>query len=323
MSPRVRHEILVRHEIRPAARLRLFCLPWSGASASVFRSWAAAMPDDIELISIQLPGRGNRRAEPASVRLAPIAGQVARAIHAELRASPGPFALFGHSLGALLAYEVSRRLAGLDHRPELVVLSGGRVPGRPPGTALHRLGDADLVGAVERMGGTPASRLHDPEFMAYFLPLVRTDLTAYETYRSAFPASLREPVSVWAGSEDWYAPVDEVARWRHHCGPAFRKRVFSGGHYFIADLDRVVEIRAHARGLGGRVRGAGSGLRRPGPAAGGQAAAGAAVPPAGPRGAEQLRNLAGRVFAQRLDPAKPLWEMWLVEGLEGGRWALI
>jgi surfactin synthase thioesterase subunit len=122
---------LVRYDDRrPCATLRLFCFPWSGASASAFRSWAAGMPDEIELVGVQLPGRGDRRDEPASVRLAPAVRQVARALLTELDESPGPFAFFGHSLGALLAHEVAWRLEAHGHRPQLVVLSGSRAPHR-------------------------------------------------------------------------------------------------------------------------------------------------------------------------------------------------
>src|SRR5262249_49686975 len=113
---------LVRFEPRPAASLRLFCFPWSGASASSYGALAASLPDWIEAIAVQLPGRGSRKDEPAQARLAPLAGQIVRAFDAELADRPGPFALFGHSFGALLAYEVARRLG--DRHPELVVLSG-------------------------------------------------------------------------------------------------------------------------------------------------------------------------------------------------------
>jgi len=232
---------LVRYQPRPAARLRLYCFPWSGAGASAYRSWAPAMPADVELIAVQLPGRGGRRAEPASDRLAPVARQVARAIHAELCTSPGPFAIFGHSLGALLAYEVAQRLAALDHHPELIALSGSRVPNRPPVAPLGGLDDADLRGELLRIGGISPTSAADSGFMAYFLPLVRTDLAAAETYQPAVVAPVRSPLSVWAGSEDWYAPATEVARWRYHAdGLAYRSRVFPGGHFFTDDRDLAV-----------------------------------------------------------------------------------
>jgi surfactin synthase thioesterase subunit len=230
---------LVRYDRRPRATLRLFCFPWSGASASAFRSWASAMPDEIELVGVQLPGRGNRRDEPVSPRLVPVARQVTRALSAELDGSPGPFAIFGHSLGAMLAHEVALRLEARGHHPQLVVLSGSRAPHRPPRVLLHRQDDADLLGALERFGAMSA-RARDPEFLSYFLPLVRTDLTAVETHQPAAPGPLNSPLSVWAGTDDWYAPPEEVERWRSIAGSAYRSRTFSGGHFFTGDLARTV-----------------------------------------------------------------------------------
>jgi surfactin synthase thioesterase subunit len=230
---------LVRYDDRrPRPTLRLFCFPWSGASASAFHSWAAAMPDEIELVGVQLPGRGDRREEPASTRLAPVARQVARALRMELNEAPGPFAFFGHSLGAMLAHQVAFRLEAHGHRPQLVVLSGSRAPHRPPRVPLHRLDDADLLGALERFGGMSA-RARDPEFLSYFLPLVRADLTAVETHQPAEPGSLCSPVSAWAGADDWYAPPEEVERWRCLAGSACRSRVFNGGHFFAGNLART------------------------------------------------------------------------------------
>jgi surfactin synthase thioesterase subunit/GNAT superfamily N-acetyltransferase len=230
---------LVRYDDRGSrAALRLFCFPWSGASASAFRSWAAAMPEEIELVGVQLPGRGGRREESASARLAPVARQVARVLRMELEESPGPFAFFGHSLGALLAHEVACRLEARGHRPQLVVLSGSRAPHRPPRVCLHRLEDADLLGVLEGFGGMSA-RGGDPEFLARFLPLVRADLTAVETHQPADPGLLCGPVSGWAGAEDWYAPPEEVQRWGCLAGSAWRSRVFSGGHFFTGDLARA------------------------------------------------------------------------------------
>jgi surfactin synthase thioesterase subunit len=230
---------LVRYDHRPHARLRLFCFPWSGASASAFRPWASAMPDEIELVGIQLPGRGGRRDEAPSARLAPLARQVTRALATELDESPGPFAVFGHSLGALLAHEVARRLEGRGRHPQLVVLSGSRAPHRPPRVRLHRLGDADLLAALQRFGAM-SGRTNDAGFLSYFLPLVRTDLTAVETHQPAVSGPLGSPLSAWAGADDWYAPPDEVRRWRSLAGRAYRDRTFSGGHFFTGDLSRTM-----------------------------------------------------------------------------------
>ncbi|HEY3002923.1 MAG TPA: alpha/beta fold hydrolase [Kribbellaceae bacterium] len=231
---------LVRFEARPAAPLRLFCFPWSGASASVYRELARSMPDEVETVAVQLPGRGSRRDESAFDRLAPLARQVVRALDVELRDRPGRFVLFGHSFGALLAYEVARQLQASGRHPELVVLSGSRAPARAPRVFLHPMGDAELLAALDQMGGTKMDRLRDPAFLDYFLPLVRTDLTACETFQPA-TGTLHCPVSVWGGSDDWYARPEDITRWRHFAGPAFRSRIFDGGHFFTSDEGVVRE----------------------------------------------------------------------------------
>src|SRR5262249_6283540 len=176
---------LVRMAERPTAPLRLFCFPWSGANASVYRAWGEMLPDSIETVAVQLPGRSHRRDEMSVDRLAPLARLVARAIEADLDERPARFALFGHSFGALLGYEVRRRLAADGRHAALAVLPASRAPARPPRIALHRLGDTELLAALERMGGTSLARLADEQFLEYFLPLVRADLTACETFRPA------------------------------------------------------------------------------------------------------------------------------------------
>lgn len=230
----------VRFGARPAAQLRLFCFVWSGGSASAFRSWAEALPTDIEAVGIELPGHGNRRDEPACDRLQPTARQIVEAVCEELNDRPGRFALFGHSYGSLLSYEVARLLEAEGRQSELVVLSGSRAPATPPEIVLHRLSDRGLLGKLRQMGGMSEIRLRDAEFLRTFLPLVRTDLTACETYRPVVTASLRAPVSAWAGNDDWYAPPRSVKKWRELAGPAFRLRVFPGGHFFTQDRNAVL-----------------------------------------------------------------------------------
>jgi surfactin synthase thioesterase subunit len=230
---------LVRLNPRPDAPLRLFCFPWSGANASVYREWASGLPDEIETVAVQLPGRSCRRDEAPLDQLGPLARQIVKALDVELRERPGRFALFGHSLGAMLAYEVARRLVAAGRYPDLAVLSASRAPARAPRVVLHGLGDADLLTALERMGGTSPARLRDQRFLDYFLPLVRTDLTAVETFRPVADTALPCPVSVWAGSEDWYAHPEDVDRWRQVAGGAYRSRLFDGGHFFNSDLPSV------------------------------------------------------------------------------------
>jgi surfactin synthase thioesterase subunit len=230
---------LSRPEPRPAADLRLFCFPWSGAGASAYSTLATALPGNIEVVAIQLPGRGFRAAEPPVEDLEVVAGAVTRSLERELRAREGRFAVFGHSYGSLLAYEVVRRLA--DHRrfPELVVLSGSRSPAGMPPIQLHRLADADLTRELALFGGMSRKHLADKDFLADFLPLVRADLTACERYHAPDRPSVLSPFSVWAGEDDEYATPAAVARWGLCAAGEFRARTFPGGHFFVRDTELI------------------------------------------------------------------------------------
>lgn len=230
---------LSRPEPRPAAELRLFCFPWSGASASAYCTLATALPGHVEVVAIQLPGHGFRTAEPPIEDLEDLAAAVARSMIRELRAHGGRFAVFGHSFGALLGYEVVRRLAEHSRFPELLMLSGSRSPASAPPIDLHRLADADLTHKLGLLGGMSRKRLGNSEFLARFLPLVRADLTACERYRAPDRPSVLSPVSVWAGTDDWYATPAKVARWGLCAGGKFRMRTFPGGHFFIRDTELV------------------------------------------------------------------------------------
>jgi|SRR5215470_7381862 len=230
---------LSRPEPRPAADLRLFCFPWSGAGASAYSALAAALPGNIEVVAIQLPGRGSRAAEPPVEDLEDVARVVTRSLERELRARDGRFAVFGHSYGSLLGYEVVRRLAGHRWFPELLVLSGSRSPASMPPIHLHRLADADLTRELALFGGVSRKRLADEEFLARFLPLVRADLTACERYHAPDRPSVLSPVSVWAGEGDGYATPAAVARWGLCAAGEFRMRTFPGGHFFVSDTERI------------------------------------------------------------------------------------
>jgi surfactin synthase thioesterase subunit len=230
---------LRRPEPRPAADLRLFCFPWSGASSSAYSTLATALPGHIEVVAIELPGRGSRDAEPPVEGLEDVARAVARSLERELRAREGRFAVFGHSYGSLLGYEVVRRLADRRWFPELLVLSGSRSPASMPPIHLHRLADADLTRELAQFGGMSGKRLADKDFLARFLPLVRADLTACERYYAPDRPSVLSPVSVWAGEDDEYATPAAAARWARCAAGEFRTRTFPGGHFFVRDTELI------------------------------------------------------------------------------------
>jgi len=224
---------------RPDAATLLFCLPYAGGSAGGFRDFAAlAHRCDVEVQAVELPGHGRRVGEPPRFDTGAVAAGLAAAIDR-------PYVLFGHSLGARLAFEVARRLrdAGVGE-PRRLLVSG------TPGPRLHRVGrgDADLpdeafLARVERMGGTPAAVLRDPELRRLFLPAIRADFAWGDAYRYRPGALLRCPITGFAGSHDPEAPADQMATWAAETTGEFRLDVVDGNHFFLHEsFDQLADL---------------------------------------------------------------------------------
>jgi medium-chain acyl-[acyl-carrier-protein] hydrolase len=172
---------LIRYAPPAVPRLRLFCLPYAGAGASLFASWPDLLPDGVELNAVQLPGRENRLREEPFTHLQPLLPGVGRGDTAVSRSS---LCLLGYSFGALLAFELARYLRrDGSPLPQHLFVLGRRAPhlesNAPP---VHRYSDAELVAWMRDLGGTPTLILEHPELLPIFLPILRADLTLHETY---------------------------------------------------------------------------------------------------------------------------------------------
>jgi len=224
---------------RPQARIRLLCLHPAGTGASFYQDWSTAMPADVEVLAVQLPGREGRFVEP------PLSGyqQAVAATHAALRPYLArPYALFGHSMGALLAYGVA--LAARRHgdpAPERLFVSGTTGPGVAR-TRTGRAGwtDAELVDELVRMGGTPKEVLAEADLLALILPLLRTDFALCDSFEesAAFSVGAQPPldcpVSILGGDED-ERPAADLAPWAAVTSAGSIQRGFPGGHFFLRD----------------------------------------------------------------------------------------
>lgn len=221
-----------RFHPRPDARLRLFCFPWAGVGASAFYSWTRHVPAEIELVAIQYPGREDRLGEPAVNRLAPLLEMLLRDVppHCDR-----PFAFWGHSMGALLAFELSRamRSAGLP-APRHLFVSGRQAPQFPePLPAIPNLPDAAfIVELQQRYGGVPEVIARDAALQALFLPAIRADLELIHTYAYRPGPALEAGISVFGGSEDHVGPA-QLEGWREQTSGPFRLYVYPGDHFFI------------------------------------------------------------------------------------------
>jgi surfactin synthase thioesterase subunit len=220
------------------ATTRLFCVPYAGGQAVAYRPWSARLPATIELRALELPGQGSRLREPPLSDAAPLADELAAAIAPH---AAGPYALFGHSVGALLAFETARRLEAAGRPPLHVFVAAHRAPSlalrEPP---LHLLGDAELRAALARYNGTPRAVLEDDDLMRLFLPGVRAGLAVSETYVLRDPAPLACPLTAFAGTRDERVPVRDVAVWRAHASGPFALHRVDGDHFFPFRDDAVV-----------------------------------------------------------------------------------
>lgn len=218
---------------RPDAATRLICLPYAGGGASAYRGWARLVPHDVELCAVQPPGRENRFSEPPLRDIRSIATGVANALAAE--GDWRPMVVFGHSMGALVAFELARVLRARGATmPRLIVLSGHVAahlpPHRPP---IYDLPEREFLGRIRVMDGTPPALFEHRELLDFYLPVLRADFTACDTYVCADEPPLEVPMLVLAGESDTTMPVDDVRGWSRHTTARFLMRVMPGGHFFV------------------------------------------------------------------------------------------
>jgi medium-chain acyl-[acyl-carrier-protein] hydrolase len=231
------------------AQVRLFCLPYSGAGASVFRAWSGAFPASMEVRPVQLPGREDRLAEPAFRRMNDLAPAVVRAVLPYL---DKPFAIFGHSLGALVGFEVARLLQA-EHGvgPELLFASGHTAPHDSDHEAiLHSLPDGELAQKLRELGGTPEAVLQHEELRRLLFPLLRADFEVCETYRYEPAEPLRCPILALGGLGDDDVSRESLEEWRRHTLAGFGLRMFPGDHFFLNSCGPEV-VRTVVRALAG------------------------------------------------------------------------
>lgn len=229
-------------------RLRLFVFPHAGSGAAVYRAWAGALPSDVQLALVQLPGREARLAEPPFTRMRDLVDALVPALvpHVDV-----PFAFFGHSMGAHVAFEAARALRAEGREPVHLVASGNRAPHLPfPRPRIHHLPDERILAEFQRLGGTPAEILVDRQLMALLLPVLRADLELCETYASGPGTSgtaLTCPITVFGGTRDPDVPPAALDAWREHTTGPFARRLFEGGHFFLQeDRPRVLATLAEA-----------------------------------------------------------------------------
>ena len=229
-----------RDQVKSPAPSRLFCFPYVGGGSWIYRGWSEYASKEIEIIPVELPGRDKRLWDEPYSRLLPLARTLADVLPQEK-----PFAFFGHSMGALIAFELAReqqrRQSGM---PFCLFASGCSAPQIPRRSApRHVLSNPELVEELRELGGTPDEVLQDSGMMELFLPTIRADFAIVETYEYAQSTGLDCPIVVLHGDQDKETTRDDALAWQLQTSSAFKMHTFHGDHFFLhAEKGAVVNL---------------------------------------------------------------------------------
>ncbi|MEV6908298.1 alpha/beta fold hydrolase [Amycolatopsis sp. NPDC051071] len=233
-----------RFHAAPDAKARLVCLPHAGGSASFYFPVSRALAPEIEVLAVQYPGRQDRRNEPFLTSVDALADSITALLRDK---TDRPLAFFGHSMGAMIAYEVVRRLEKASLPVAKLFVSGRRAPSRPRNESVHTRSDEGVLAELRRLSGTEMDLLGDEDVVRMILPAVRNDYRAVETYRHTHEEPISTPVVAFTGNADPVATVDEVGSWADHTDGGFDLVTLEGGHFFLTRHQDV--ILRHLSGL--------------------------------------------------------------------------
>jgi medium-chain acyl-[acyl-carrier-protein] hydrolase len=230
---------------RPASAIKVFGVPHAGRGASLFYPWASRLPEWVELSAVQLPGRETRISERPLTCLEDILEGILAEIAPQL---DRPYVLFGHSMGALICFELARALRRRGAPlPIGLFVSGRRAPSLPnPDGIIHTLADQDFVDELtRRYNGIPQVVREHPEMMRVLVPIMRSDLTVIETYSFVAQPPLDLPVFLYGGRDDVQMTPASIEAWRAISAGDLTLRLFPGGHFYLQDdRERLLDVLA-------------------------------------------------------------------------------
>jgi medium-chain acyl-[acyl-carrier-protein] hydrolase len=258
------HEIWIRaSEQCPQPRLRIFCFPYAGGGASIYRTWAEGLPAGVQLCPVQLPGREDRLMEKPYDRLQALVSALADVLDPYLEDLP--FVFFGHSMGALVSFELARELRGRNRiGPLRLYVSGYRTPHLPdPDPPIHDLPEEEFLAELRRLEGTPEEILENQELTQLLLPALRADFAVCETYIYTNQRPLSCPIIAFCGVEDKEFRREDLEGWWEHTEDRFHLWMLPGNHFFIhihnareqllrilsVDLTQLLPDRSRGRSL--------------------------------------------------------------------------
>jgi medium-chain acyl-[acyl-carrier-protein] hydrolase len=222
---------LIYGEPNSKIRLRLFCFPYCGSGASIFRQWPENMPESIGICPVQFPGRENRIDEPLFTVMPRLIDVMAANLDSCFDI---PFALFGHSMGGVVAFELARYLShaqGID--PVHLFVSASRPPHIREPRPVHQLPKQEFINVMRNSGGIPKAVLQNNEFMELIEPILRADFTLIETLPGSDREPLAIPITAFGGTEDTYVTAAMVDAWRKYTSSTFSIKMLPGNHFFL------------------------------------------------------------------------------------------
>jgi medium-chain acyl-[acyl-carrier-protein] hydrolase len=216
---------------RSNPKLRLVCFPHAGKGPSMFNSWSRELPNTIEVCAVQLPGRESRIGEPSISAMPELVAQLVNGLAGTMQ---GVFAFYGHSIGALTAFELTRELRRRGKvLPVHLLVSGRRAPQCPALPPAYQLNDREfLAHIIKRYGELPRHVLADDEVLSLYLRIVRADVALMDTYRYREEPSLTVPIAAYGGHQDGTLTPPLLDAWRMQTTSTFRSKMFDGGHFF-------------------------------------------------------------------------------------------
>jgi medium-chain acyl-[acyl-carrier-protein] hydrolase len=229
------HSFLVG-KMNSLSRLRLFCLPYAGAGSSRYFRWAADFPEEIEVCPILLPGREGRIDEPPYRDIDDLTEELSRALAPSL---DRPFAIFGHSMGALIGFELARKLRrDFNTIPAHLFVSGYRGPQLPhTEPKLHNLAHGDFIARIRSMQDAQDEATQNVELMELMLPTLRADLQLCETYQCRAESPLECPIGAFGGMSDRRVKEQHLAAWSEQTSVHFNLRMMRGGHLYLNEQE--------------------------------------------------------------------------------------
>jgi surfactin synthase thioesterase subunit len=231
-----------RFHPHPEAEIRLICLPHAGGGAPSYLPTSAAMTPEVQVLAVQYPGRQERRREPLIGSVDGLADELFRVLEPD---SEQPFALFGHSMGAMVAYELALRFEDAGRPPLRLFASGRRAPSRYRPEENQPLDDESLLAELRELSGTDKRLFQRDDLLRASLPVLRNDYLAADAYVHRPEAKLHSPITVLVGDQDPHVTMDEARSWREHTTGDIEVLVYAGGHFYLTEhQEQVVSVIA-------------------------------------------------------------------------------